>query len=82
MENSVIFSNPLYLIPLIAAALLWLWSHRKKNRIIPLISCLTVIAVTTFGALNGAGYDELIIVALSFALSGIITYNGERWDGK
>ena len=82
MENSVIFSNPVFLIPLIIAALLWLWSHRKKNKVIPVISYLTAIAVMVFGALNGAGYEELIIIALAFALSGVIEYNGEREDGK
>lgn len=82
MENSVIFSNPLFLIPLAIAAFLWLWSHRKKNKVIPIISYLITTAVMVFGALNKAGYDELLVIALAFALSGVITYNGEREDGK
>ena len=82
MENCVIFTNSVYVVLLAVAALLWLWSHRKRNRIIPVISYLMAIAVMTFGALNGAGYEELIIIALAFALSGVITYNGEREDGK
>ena len=57
MENSVIFSNPLLLIPLIIAALLWLWSHRKKNKVMPVISYLIATAVMVFGALNkGLGF--------------------------
>lgn len=82
MENSVIFTNPFYLALLLCAAFLWLWSHRKKNKIIPVLSYLIAVAVMTMGALNGAGYEELLIIALAFALSGIISYDGESEDRK
>lgn len=82
MSNCVILSNPFYVAILLCAAFLWLWSHGKKNKIIPIVSCLAVILVMTAGALGGAGYNELILISLAFALSGIIRYDGGREDGK
>ena len=75
---SVIFSDPLLLILLLLAAVLWLWSIKIKNKILPLISYALATVVMIIGALNGADYQELIIIALAFALTGIITYNGEK----
>lgn len=76
--ESVIFTNAIYLLPLLMAMLIWLWSIKIKSKILPVISYLIAIAVMVFGALDGAGYQELIIIALAFALCGIITYDGEK----
>ncbi len=81
MENSIIFGTPLYLALLALCAFLMLWGAKGRGRICSIISYLGVIGVCIAAALEGAGYDELITVFLSFALIGILNYDGER-EGK
>ena len=76
--ESVIFTDPLLLILLLLAAVIWLWSVKIKSKILPIISYVIATAVMILGALKGADYQELIIIAVAFALAGIITYDGEK----
>lgn len=76
--ESVIFDSPVLLIMLLIAAIMWLWSVKIKGKLLAIAAYLLALLVLVLGALLGAGYNELIIISLLFALGGIITYNGNK----
>lgn len=76
--ESVIFDSPVLLIMLLIAAIMWLWSVKIKGKLLAIAAYLLALSVLVLGALLGAGYNELIIISLLFALGGIITYNGNK----
>ncbi|MBR3750153.1 MAG: hypothetical protein IKK58_00105 [Clostridia bacterium] len=76
--ESVIFDSPVLLIMLLIAAIMWLWSVKIKGKALAIAAYLLALLVLVLGALLGAGYNELIIISLLFALGGIITYNGNK----
>ena len=76
MNELILLGSPFFLIALAADLLMWIIGVKKHSMALSLPAALIFVLIITFGALHGAGYEELTAVLLAFVIPGIVAYDG------